>query len=153
MTTDEMPWPEVLVMLSTFCRPDTASSIGRVICSSTSFGLAPTQAIVTTTTGTSNLGNGLMGRAKNEEMPAAITARKMAMMARGFLTAVCVSHIMSAYSYVDELWTRQVACGRGVLPGPAGAQHRNAFCTKLNFWAAWMARAGSFARAARGLRK
>src|SRR5215467_1149775 len=105
MTTDEIPWPEVLVMLSMFCRPETASSMGRVICSSTSLGLAPTQAVVTTTTGTLNCGNRLMGRAKKEATPAATTARTMATMASGLATAVCVSHIMS----VDPPWRRAAA--------------------------------------------
>ena len=84
ITTDEMPWPEVLVMLSMFWSPATASSIGRVICSSTSFGLAPAQAVVTTTTGTLNLGNRLIGSAKNDATPAATTAMKMATIASGF---------------------------------------------------------------------
>src|SRR5262249_29797362 len=97
ITTDETPWPDVLVMLSMFCSPETASSMGRVIWSSTSLGLAPARAVVTTTTGTSNLGNRLMGRAKNEATPAATTARTMATMASGLLTAVRVSHIIRLY--------------------------------------------------------
>ncbi len=94
MTTDETPWPDVLVMLSMFCSPATASSIGRVIWTSTSFGLAPGQTVVTTTTGTLNLGNRLMGSAKNDATPAMAMATKIAMTANGFATDVRVSHIM-----------------------------------------------------------
>src|SRR4029077_1141899 len=98
ITTDEVPCPDVLVMLSMFWSPATASSTGRVIWSSTSFGLAPVQAVVTTTTGRLKVGNRLIGSAKNEETPAATTARKMATTARGFATAVWVTHIMGAVS-------------------------------------------------------
>src|SRR5215471_6072406 len=103
MTTDETPSPEVLVTLSMFCSPDTASSMGRVIWSSTSFGLAPAQTVLTTTMGTLNWGKRLIGRAKNEATPAATTARTMATIANGLVTAVRVNHIMGAAHRTDIL--------------------------------------------------
>ena len=88
ITTEEMPWPDVLVRLSMFCSPATASSTGRVICNSTSFGLDPAHTVVTTTTGTLNFGNRLIGSAKNEATPATTTAMKMATIASGLPTAM-----------------------------------------------------------------